>query len=159
MSSVRIFHLLGIAALLLVSGCAPRYTTAPYSVDRRIEYTGEKSLDEIVIDQSEAARKGIEIVIPRAQVADVHRDLRRWILAIEETDGKIHDPQALIAEYGLRRPPRGEGGLKRLAEYVREKSSELLDAVGKNRRRHIAKQFNLTLRQRKTTFHVYFVRR
>ncbi len=148
----------GVLAGVMVS-CTPRYTNAPYNVDRRIEFTGEKSLDEIVIDNSDAVRKGMEIVVPRPQIRDVHRELRRWIFAIEETEGTVYDPQSLIAEYGLKRAPKAEGSLRRLAEYVREKSSELLDVVGKNRRKHIAKQFNLTLRQRKTTFHIYFVRR
>lgn len=154
----RFVALATLSTLLFAVACAPRYTSRNYEVDRRIVYDPSTSFDRLLQNELREVNRGVEIFINIADLPAAHKDFRRWLLVFEEEKRQILDPDEVIRRYRLRDLPEGESGIERITEMIGEKTADLFGSAAQNRRRFLARRLNLTIRQRKNTIHLYFVR-
>ena len=148
------------AVSVLFAGCAGTSGGGGYSqvVDVHLVYEPGQVLRQELLSGFDRAGEGVELRIHTSDLATVHRELRKWIQAVQETGGTIRDRDKVLYGHALL-GGSDDGALKGLVEKLADKAEQYFDAVNRNRRLFYARKHNLAVREQDSMLFLWFVNR
>ncbi len=145
---------------VLLAGCAGTSGGGGYSqvVDVHLVYEPGQVLRQELLSGFDRADQGVELRIHTADLTSAHKELRKWIAAVQETGGTIRDRDKALYAHGLLGTSH-DGALKGLVEKLADKAEQYFDAVNRNRRLFYARKHNLAVREQDSMLFLWFINR
>ncbi len=146
--------------VILIWGCAGSTGVGGYGkiADERVVYEPGQSLRHELLEAFDRAQDGVELRIHLADLQPVHKELRKWIEAVRQTDGIIRDRDKVLeshALYGV----QSEGALQGLIDKLADKAERYFDAVNRNRRLFYGRRHNLAVQEVDSMLFIWFINR
>ncbi len=150
-----------LIAMIFISNCAsPRYNNNyGYSIDQSLEYRPGLKFEEAILRKMEEAKRGVEIIIHAGYLNEAYRPLQRWIVDIQNTDGRIDDPDNVMRKYPLLQPGNAKSGFDKFKDNIANKTEGVFKSGSRNKRLAYAQRHRIAIREKGDTLLFYFVPR
>lgn len=150
-----------LAGLGLVVACSstPRYGAYGERADREIKYSAGMTLNQQIFAEMKKTQQALVVRIPREEMPQVRRVAAKWITLVQDTKGRVTDPDAVIRRYNLSAATAESGGVRDLANKVFDKIESVFQPEETRKMTAIAQMVHLRFREKGDEIRIFFVKR